>query len=69
MTGTIELFINDEPGQEHSFALTLPSPIAYVHNGCALQQGDGSGDTTPVGNPATRPPGRPYPATTDSQGS
>ena len=97
VTGTIELFINGEPGQENTFvgfnqtieaanvhsmrvavrtamdlaaqpqqaALTLPGPIAYVHNGFALQQGDGSGDTTPVGNPATRPPGRPYPATTD----
>jgi hypothetical protein len=97
VTGTIELWINGEPGQVttlagfsqvveasnvHSMrvavrtamdvalqpqqaALALPGAIAYIGNGFTLNQGDGTGSTTAVGNPATRPPGRPYPANTD----
>src|SRR5207245_5955335 len=55
----------DIAAQPQQASLHLPGPIAYVGNSFSLQQGDGTGDTTPVGDPATRPPGRPYPATTD----
>ncbi len=51
--------------QPQQASLSVPGPIAYVGNGFALHQGDGAGDTTPVGDPATRPPSRPYPASTD----
>jgi len=93
-TGTIELWLNGEPGQENTFAgyngqieasnvhsmrvavqtamdlastpqqarLDLAGPVAYVSDRAKLAAGDGSGSTTPVGDPATRPPSRPYPA-------
>jgi len=96
VTGTIELWLNGEPGQENTFggfnqtieasnvhsmrvavrtamdlalqpqqaALALPGPIAWVSNSFALQQGQGSGNGTPLTGPSV-PPGRPYPATTD----
>jgi hypothetical protein len=97
VTGTIELFLNGEPGQENTFAgfnqqieaanihsmrvavktvmdlartpqqatLHLPGPVAYVPNRTALAAGAGTGSTNPVGDPGTRPPARPYPATTN----
>lgn len=97
VTGTVELWINGEPGQENTFAgynqdveasnvhsmrvavstlmalgtlhqrgvLHLPGPVAYVPNRFALNAGQGAGSTTPVGDPKTRPPARPFPATTN----
>ena len=97
VTGTVELWINGEPGQENTFAgynqeieasnvhsmrvavatlmalgmehqqgvLHLPGPVAYVPNRFALNASQGSGSVAPVGDPQTRPPARPYPATTN----
>ena len=97
VTGTIELWINGEPGQENTFtgfnqqveasnvhsmrvavrtamdlalqpqqaSLTLPGPVAYVTNTFSLGATDGSGGTTPVGDPSTRPPSKPYSASTN----
>ena len=97
-TGTIELWINGEPGQENTFTgfnqqveasnvhsmrvavrtamdlalqpqratVTLPGSIAVISNGFSLQAGQGSGSTAPVGVAAMRPPGKPYPASTNA---
>ena len=97
VTGTIELWVNGEPGQENTYtgfnqlieasnvhsvrvavrtamdlamqpqraSLTLPGSVAYVTDRFTLQAGSGGGDTTPVGAPATRPPGKPYPSSTN----
>jgi hypothetical protein len=94
VTGTVELWINGEPGQENTFAgynqtieasnvhsmrvavatlmdlgtrnqqgrLHLPGPVGYVINPAELGAGQGGGPVTPVGDAATRPPARPYPA-------
>jgi hypothetical protein len=98
VTGTIELWINGEPGQENTFlgfsqlveasnvhsmrvavrtamdlagqaqqaTVTVPGSVAVIDNGFSLQAGAGSGSTTPVGDATTRPPGKPYPATTNT---
>jgi hypothetical protein len=96
-TGTVELWINGEPGQENTFAgyhqeieasnvhsmrvavatlmdlgmrdqqglLNLPGRVAYVPNPARLEAGQGDGPVAPVGDAATRPPARPYPASTN----
>jgi hypothetical protein len=98
VTGTIELWINGEPGQENTFlgysqlveasnvhsmrvavrtamdlaaqaqqdTVALPGSVAVISNGFSLQAGGGSGSTTPVGNASTRPPGKPYAASTNT---
>jgi len=97
VTGTIELWINGEPGQENTFtgfnqeieasnvhsmrvavrtamdiamqpqqaSLALPGPIAYVSNSHSLTADNCTGSTAPPCHATTRPPGKPYPATTD----
>src|SRR5438067_738428 len=93
VTGTIELWINGEPGQENTFAgfnqlveaanvhsmrvvaatamdlatrnqrgvLDLPGRVAWVPNGFNLR----AAPSAPVGDPATRPPVRRGPASTN----
>jgi hypothetical protein len=97
VTGTVELWLNGEPGQENTFTgyqqlveaanvhamrvavatamhlaaqpqrarLHLPGPVAYIANRFALGPVGPAANRTPVGSPALRPPGRPYPATTN----
>ena len=97
VTGTVELWINGEPGQENTVtgynqlveatnvhamrvavatvmdlasrpqqaSLHLPGPIAYIADRVALGAGDHVANQAPVGDPATRPPGRSYPASTN----
>ena len=97
VTGTVELWLNGEPGQENTFAgfnqqieasnvhsmrvavatlmalgmrdqratLHLPGAVGWVPNRFALAAGQGKGSTAAVGNAATNPPGRPYPASTN----
>ena len=97
VSGTVELWINGEPGQENTFAgyhqeieasnvhsmrvavatlmdlgmrnehgrLHLDGPVAYVPNPAALGAGQGGGPADPIGDPATRPPTRAYPASTN----
>jgi hypothetical protein len=97
VTGTVELWINGEPGQENTFTgynqlieasnvhamrvavstvmdlasrpqsarLHLPGPVAYIANRFTLGANDHVANQKPVGDAATRPPGRPYPATTN----
>jgi hypothetical protein len=94
VTGTVELWINGEPGQENTFtgynqlieasnvhamrvavstvmnlasrpqqaSLRLPGPVAYIADRFALGAADDLANQKQVGDPATRPPGRPYPA-------
>ena len=97
VTGTVELWLNGEPGQENTFAgfnqqieasnvhsmriavatlmalgmrdqratLHLPGAVGWVPNRFALRAGQGGGPAVPVGDAATRPPARPYPASTN----